>query len=225
MRTVAESATMSDVTRATDADTTDRAHETTAAGRSIVELFQDRVRALSTRTALRRTVDGVWQPLTWGDYGDGVREIAAGLIDLGVAAGDRVALLATNRVEWHLADLGILSTGAVTVPVYPTSAASQVAYIVDHCEARVAFVENREQLAKILEERAALPKLERVVAFSDSTALDDSFLTSLDELRARGRNCWSGIRVSSTIGRARSRSRISPRSSTRAAPRGRPRAP
>ncbi len=176
---------MTDVTEAVR----DRDAKMTTADRTIVEVFRRQVRALGPRTALRRSVDGSWQPITWAAYGDAVREIAAGLIDLGVAPGDRVALLSTNRAEWHFADLGILSAAAVTVPFYPTSAASQVAYIVDHCEARVAIVENHEQLAKILEERAALPKLERVVLFDDATAaLDDPFLLSLEELRAIGRD-------------------------------------
>jgi long-subunit acyl-CoA synthetase (AMP-forming) len=102
---------------------------------TIVELFGQQVERQGARPALRHSVGGSWQPLTWAAYGDAVREIAAGLIDIGVAPGDRVALLSTNRVEWHFADLGILSGAAVTVPVYPTSAASQVAYIVNHCDA------------------------------------------------------------------------------------------
>jgi long-chain acyl-CoA synthetase len=161
----------------------------TAVEATIVELFGQQVMRQGARPALRHSVGGSWQPLTWAAYGDAVREIAAGLINIGVAPGDRVALLSTNRVEWHFADLGILSGAAVTVPVYPTSAASQVAYIVDHSDARVALVENHEQLAKVLEERAALPKLERVVLFDDATApLDDPFLLSLEELRAIGRD-------------------------------------
>ena len=156
---------------------------------TIVELFRKQVGRLAERTALRQSIEGVWQSLSWEAYGDAVREIAAGLVDIGVAPGDRVALLSTNRAEWHFADLGILSAAAVTVPVYPTSAAGQVAYIVDHCEARVAIVENHEQLAKVLEERAALPKLERVVLVDDAAAaLDDPFLLSLEELRAIGRD-------------------------------------
>jgi long-chain acyl-CoA synthetase len=155
---------------------------------TIVEIFRHRAQELAPRIALRRSVGGAWEPISWAAYGDAVREIAAGLVDLGVAPGDRVALLSTNRVEWHFADLGILSAAAVTVPVYPTSAASQVAYLVNHCEARIAFVENREQLGKILDERAAMPKLERVVLLEDDAALDDPLLLSLAELRTLGRD-------------------------------------
>jgi long-chain acyl-CoA synthetase len=158
-----------------------------ARDRTMVSLFREQVARGGTRTALRHNVGGAWKPLSWTAYGDAVREIAAGLIDLGVGAGEPVALLATNRPEWHFADLGTLSSAAVTVPVYPTRAPGQVAYVVDHCEARVAFVENREQLAKIVDERSAMPKLERVILFDETTRLDDPFLLGLEELRALGR--------------------------------------
>ena len=178
---------MSDVTESVRHGETNEEEYATTDHRTIVTLFREQVAAGGTRAALRRHVGGTWQPLSWTAYGDAVREIAAGLMDLGVGAGERVALLATNRPEWHFADLGTLSAAAVTVPVYPTSAPGQVAYVVDHCEARVAFVENDEQLAKILDERAAMPKLERVVVFDEATPLDDPFLLGLEELRALGR--------------------------------------
>jgi long-chain acyl-CoA synthetase len=180
---------MTEVTETVLPEAAHRGEGITAPGRTIVELFRDQVRSRGARSALRRFVDNDWQSVSWDGYGSAVAEIAAGLIDLGVGPGERVALLSMNRVEWHFADLGILSAGAVTVPVYPTSAANQVAYIVDHCEARIAFVESQDQLAKILEERAALPNLDRVVLFDDATGpLDDPFLLGLDEIRAIGRD-------------------------------------
>jgi long-chain acyl-CoA synthetase len=178
---------MSDVTEAVRPGETNEEEPATTDHRTIVTLFREQVAQARTRTALRHHVGGTWRSLSWTEYGDAVREVAAGLIELGVGVGDRVALLATNLPEWHFADLGTLSAAAVTVPVYPTSAPGQVAYIVDHCDARVAFVENDEQLAKILDERAAMPKLERVVVFDEATPLDDPFLVGLEELRALGR--------------------------------------
>ena len=70
-----------------------------------------------------------WETLTWADYGQGVAEVTAGLADLGIGPGERVAILSGNRVEWHLADVGALANGSVTVPIYPTSSAEQVGYI------------------------------------------------------------------------------------------------
>lgn len=153
---------------------------------TIVDVFRERVRALGARPALRRRRDGAWHALGWDEYGSAVEEVAAGLVAAGVEAGDRVALLSTNRVEWHFADLGILCAGAVTVPVYPTSAAVQAAYVVDHCEARVAFVENIEQLAKLLDEREHLPLLRAIVLF-EGAAGDEEGVIDLAELRELGR--------------------------------------
>ena len=155
--------------------------------RTIVDVFRERVRSLDSRTALRHVVDGQWSALSWADYGTAVEEIAAGLARGGLQPGDRVGLLSFNRLEWHLADVGTLSAGAVTVPVYQTSSAEQVEYILGHAGARVCFVENRDELAKVLERRDALPHLARVVVFDDSGVAHDDFVVSLAHLRAEGR--------------------------------------
>src|SRR5690242_13512549 len=159
---------------------------------TIVDLFRRRVAQYRDRVALRRNVGGQWQPFTWREYGDAVAAATAGLAQLGVEPGERVGLLSMNRLEWHLADLGILAAAAVTVPVYPTSAAEQVAYILRDAGVRVCFVEDRDQLAKVLEHREELPELEHVVVL-DTTGLDidriadpDSFCTSFDAVRALG---------------------------------------
>ena len=90
-------------------------------------------------------------------------------------------------MEWHFADLGTMFAGAVTVPVYPTSVGSQVAYLLHHSETRVCFVDGEEQLTKVSEQREELPKLERVVSFDAGAAdLSDPFTTSFDDLRAIG---------------------------------------
>ena len=102
---------------------------------------------------MRRRTRAGWEIVTWADYGQAVAEVTAGLADLGIGPGERVAILSGNRVEWHLADLGALANGSVTVPVYPTSSAEQVGYILGHCGARLCFVENDELLAKVLEVR------------------------------------------------------------------------
>ncbi len=155
-------------------------------GDTIVESFDCNVRSIPERPAMRRRTGAGWEIVTWGEYGRGVAEVTAGLADLGIGPGERVAILSANRVEWHLADLGALANGGVTVPLYPTSSAEQVGYMLAHCGARLCFVENDELLAKVLEVRGALPKLDRVVIFDDGHRLDDPFLLGFDELRAVG---------------------------------------
>src|SRR5688500_4649229 len=79
--------------------------------------------------ALRFKRDGEWQELSYAEMGDAATEIAAGLITLGVEAGDRVCILGNTRPEWSLCDLGIASTGAVSVPIYPTNSPQECEWV------------------------------------------------------------------------------------------------
>ena len=157
-------------------------------GGTLVDLFFDRVSRWADRTALRHVVDGTWREITWREYGDAVREAAAGLVAVGVQPGDRVGILAGNQPRWHMADIAIITAGAVSVPAYPTGAASQVAHVFGHSGARVAFVGDRDQLAKVLLARSRLPALERVVMLTDPPdGMDDDLLLTFDDLRSLGR--------------------------------------
>jgi long-chain acyl-CoA synthetase len=153
---------------------------------TVIEAFRDNVARIPQRPALRRRVGPGWETLTWSEYGVAVDEVAAGLIELGIAPGERAAILSGNRVEWHLADVGALSAAAVTVPVYPTNSAEQVGYILRQSGSRLCFVENEELLAKVLEIRDEAPKLDRVVVFEDGGLLDDPFILEFGALRSLG---------------------------------------
>ena len=142
----------------------------------------------SDRVALRsRDDDDAWRTTTWAEYGQAIADVAAGLLALGIEAGDRVAVLSWNRPEWQEADLGILSIGAISVPVYPTSASPQVGYVLAHSASRVCFVEDLEQLGRVLEQREELTELAHVVVFDADIALNDPTLLSFAKLRALGR--------------------------------------
>jgi long-chain acyl-CoA synthetase len=128
--------------------------------------------------------DGSWRAISSEELGRAVEEIAAGLRSLGIAKGDHVAILSENRPEWAFADLASLCTGALDVPIYPTLTASQVHYILADSEARLLFVSNGVQAAKVAAIRERLPRLEQVVGFDEAAS---SGGLSLEELRRRGR--------------------------------------
>jgi long-chain acyl-CoA synthetase len=121
---------------------------------------------------------------------DAIRHLSVALDSLGIRAGDRVALMSESRPEWVLADLAILSTGAVTVPVYPTLPAPQAAYILADSGARIAIVSNETQLAKIQETRHKLPDLDLVVVIDPpGTAVPHgASILGFAELEDRGRD-------------------------------------
>src|SRR5581483_8648408 len=133
------------------------------AGRTVPRLFRERVAERPDAVALRwQTADG-WAEWTWADYADRACRAAAGLAALGVGRGDRVVLMMRNRPEFHVVDTGALLLGATPISIYNSSAAEQVQYLVGHCRARVAVVEDRDYLARVASVRAALPALEEVV--------------------------------------------------------------
>lgn len=114
-------------------------------------LFFEQAERLKDRVALRHKDFGIWHRTSWREYAAGVREVAAGLISLGVGPGDRVSILGENRPEWLICDLAVMTIGGITCGIYTTSAPEEVAYIVGHSESKVIFIENEEQVDKILQ--------------------------------------------------------------------------
>jgi long-chain acyl-CoA synthetase len=116
------------------------------------------------RLALRYKEYGIWHRVTWREYGAHVHEVAAALLAFGLRPQENVAVLGENRPEWLYCHLGIQTAGGATVGVYPTSAPEQIKYLLNHSEARLLFVENEEQLDKVLTV-AADTRVERVVVW------------------------------------------------------------
>ncbi|OJZ73370.1 long-chain fatty acid--CoA ligase [Mycobacterium paraffinicum] len=128
----------------------------------------------------RRQVDGAWTDVTCAEVANEVRSAALGLIALGVQAGDRVSIFSATRYEWAIIDLAILSVGAVTVPIYETSSAEQVRWVLQDSEAVLAFAETDAHAAMVTELTAELPGLRRVLH------IDGSGPKALDQLVEAG---------------------------------------
>jgi len=157
---------------------------------SMARMVLDRVAATPDREAFRSPVGERWESLSWRQVGDRVRHIAAGLLALGITREDRVAIAASTRVEWILADFGIMCAGAATTTVYPTTPTPDVAYILRDSGSRVVFAEDDEQVAKLREHRAELPAILKVVTF-DGTP-DDDWVIDLPQLEQLGRDHLAG---------------------------------
>ncbi len=108
---------------------------------------------------------GVWKSITWNDYGQRVLDVANALLDAGIQKGDKVSILSQTRFEWVVVDLAIMSIGAVTAPIYHSNTEEQVHYIADHSESQFIFVEDQEQLDKILSIWGSLPNIKHVIVF------------------------------------------------------------
>ncbi|MEB3981565.1 long-chain fatty acid--CoA ligase [Mycobacterium sp. 663a-19] len=152
---------------------------------SVAHMFLDRVAATPHAEAFRYPQDHSWESVTWQQVGERVENIAAGLISLGIAPEDRVALASSTRYEWVLVDFAVMCAGAATTTVYPTTNAGDVAYIVANSGSRVVVAENQTQLDKLLEHRDELPDVSKVVMMDGSG--DGDWAITLSELEQLGK--------------------------------------
>ncbi len=143
-----------------------------------------------------------WQTLSYAEVGAQVRRVSLGLQAMGIAPGDRVALLSENRPEWVIADLAILSAGAVSVPIYPTLPPAQVAYILQDSGAKGVVASDAKQLAKVLQSRNTAPDVSLLITMEDSSAKGD-----VQSLEAVGR---VGDQASSTANYEAQRDAVGP---------------
>ncbi|MFJ9832465.1 AMP-dependent synthetase/ligase [Streptomyces sp. NPDC101169] len=160
---------------------------------SVAALFLERVAATPEAEAYRHPVPPAsgegpddWKSLSWGEAAQRVYAIAAGLIELGLEPEQRVALAASTRVEWILADLGIMCAGGATTTIYPQTNADESAFILSDSDSRVLIAEDAAQLAKAVEKRAELPALTKVVVIDPAGVETSDWVTTLTELEQRG---------------------------------------
>jgi len=159
--------------------------------RNLVELLRRQAERFGPRPAVRFKRNGLYHDLPWEDYAAHALACAAGLLDRGIEPGDRVGLLSENRVEWLLADMGILAAAAVNVPPHAPLTPQQVHYQLADAEARWLFVSTQKQLDKIRTIREQLPLLRGVVVFDAAAAAADA--VSFAEFLAQGRQALGRV--------------------------------
>jgi long-chain acyl-CoA synthetase len=146
--------------------------------------FFDRVETSAGREAYRYPVGDTWKSVTWTQAGQQVSRLAAGLIALGLEQGERAGIAAGTRYEWIVSDLAIMCAGGATTTVYPSSMADDVAFILSDSECRVVFAEDDAQIAKLVEKKAELPHLMKVVTYDGAT--DGDWVIGYADLEALG---------------------------------------
>jgi len=139
------------------------------------------------RDALAFKADDVWQYLSGTDVVERIRRIAIGLSQLGVKAGDRIAIISENRPEWSLTDLAILSLKAVNVPIYTTQAVEQIRYILEDSGAKMLFVSGKKLLKHAEAAIQSVERIERLVFFDDDAKPEgDNRAMTLAEIEQHG---------------------------------------
>jgi long-chain acyl-CoA synthetase len=144
--------------------------------RTIGALWRNAVSNPPDRPAYLAERDGGWVEVSWAEAARRVDDLANGLLSLGIRKGDAFAILASTSLEWCLFDFALGLVGAIGAPVYANSSPRDCAYVIDHSESVGVLVEDAEQLAKVEQERAQMPRLRHVLTFAD-----------LPDLETRGR--------------------------------------
>jgi long-chain acyl-CoA synthetase len=155
--------------------------------KTMADLLPLAAKSYGDTPALRHKVGDEWKDISYSEFGDTVKEVALGLIDLGLQPGDKVSILAHTRPEWSYGCFGILSAGATLVTIYQTNSAEECQYVLHHSDSRAVFVEDGEQLAKVRAIQDSCPELQHVIVIDPGDA-DIVDAVTLDDLRERGRS-------------------------------------
>ena len=172
------------------------------AARHVAHVLDEKLAARGEGVALRWKEGGAFREMSWRELRERVVALSSALLELGVAEGDRVALLGPNRPEWTIADLAILRTCAISVPIHATSSAEQVSFILRDSGARFAFAAAGEPAAKLEGVLSGCPAVERVVVFGGAVPPGSGRLLGFDEALARGRRAAGEAEVAARLSRA-----------------------
>jgi long-chain acyl-CoA synthetase len=134
-------------------------------------MIRDTVRAHGAKTAMRYKDGGSWHSISYAELGEKIQAVAKALLESGIQEGDMVGIFARNAPEWAIADFGILTAKAVSVPVYATNTARQAEYIASDAGLKLVFVGDQAQYDKVMSFQASTPQLQRVIAFDRTTKL------------------------------------------------------
>jgi len=134
---------------------------------SVVSVFQSQSTALNDKPYLWKKLDGKFIPLSWSQTREQVESIAKGLINLGILKGDRVVILSENSPEWQIADLAIMTIGAISVPAYTTSTTKDYEHIINHSGARCLIVSSHSLTIKAIPAVIKSSKCQNIIKIDD----------------------------------------------------------
>lgn len=154
---------------------------------SVSEIFLYRIGETPNDVAMDYPDDaaGVWREMTWREVEKKVRAYAGGLRSLGIKPEERISIISTTRIEWVLADLGIMCAAAACTTIYPSNTPSECEYILTDSDTKIVFAENASQVEKLQEIRAKIPNVRKVIVF-EGAGTADGWVISLADLEKIG---------------------------------------
>jgi len=153
---------------------------------SMAAVFQNRVEKYKDKACVAYKKNGRYTDISWNQMNEMVRAIARFLLSKNTKKGDTIAIFSTNRYEWWVTDLAVLSVNAIDVPIYPTNSAKEAQYILDNSQASICFVGTQDQMNKVIEVKKHLPKLKDIIIF-DNLAEEVPGVTTFSDALAIGK--------------------------------------
>jgi long-chain acyl-CoA synthetase len=153
----------------------------------IVKKVRQQVVDKENRTALMHKVNGVWENISWSQFGQQMDAVTLALLAQGLSVQDKIGIYSNNMPKWTMADIGSLQARVVTVPIYPTNTAEQSAYVIQNADVKILFVGEQEQYDAAVSIFEQCEQLELIVAMCDSIVLSDNkFSLSWDDFLTHG---------------------------------------
>lgn len=175
---------------------------------TLPQMLRQRAQQDAGRVAIRQKDFGIWKPFTWAQYYLRASHFGQGLLQLGLPPGGHVGVIAENRIEWVVAQMGAGLVGGITVGVYPTSPTAEVAYVVGHADIEIMVCEDQEQTDKVLEALPRLPRLKKIIVMETkglrSFAPEQrALITTFAEVEKLGESVHSQARIDELLARQR----------------------
>jgi long-chain acyl-CoA synthetase len=161
--------------------------------RTLAYMMLQKAEKFSKHYALTQKVKGEWQSITWEDFGEQIRSVAKALLEMDLLEpGEMAGIFSSNRAEWAIADLGILTTRAVSVPIYATNSAEEAEYIVNDAEIKIIFVGDQDQYDRARKIKEGNRYLKKIVAFDRDIVIEGNDSLYFDEMQEMGRRSAKG---------------------------------
>ena len=154
---------------------------------TIPVIFDKLSQEYGDKIAVRQRRGEDWEDYTWNQYRNDVRDIANGLISLGLQKGEKISILGINSYEWVVSDYAAMSCGAISVPLYATARPEQLEYVVDHSESKILVVQSQELLGKVGYMLDKLDNLEKLIMMRP-TETDNPDILQFEGVKERGRD-------------------------------------
>ncbi|AVP56530.1 AMP-dependent synthetase/ligase [Pulveribacter suum] len=173
---------------------------------TLPQMLRQRAQQDAGRIAIRQKDFGIWKPFTWAEYYRRASHFGQGLLALGLPPGGHVGVIAENRIEWVVAQMGAGLVGGIAVGVYPTSPSPEVAYVVGHADIDIMVCEDQEQTDKVLQALPQLPRLKKIIVMEPkglrSFAPEQrALITTFAEVEKMGHSAHSQARIDELLAR------------------------